>query len=515
METALEILARLGTDNPPTHAELLSARNEIARELRAQKGKSNDLEALMSLRAAYDLAEQAVAAAEAAEAEAAAEVDDVLDGVVDPDAALEVEADEVPQVLPMDEALSRLGLRTQTVEVVNEPDPVDTLSMVRTEVTIGNEKRDSASWDDLAQAFSESTRSQRPGKERIARITSEFADERSVTVGDTAGNTRLIDSFVSPEAVTAAGGCCSLPTPIYENPVAGSLARPIRDSLPTIGVRGRGAVTFFPAICIADGGSDVWTCEDDAAVTDDPETWKDCLDAECDEPETVNVEGIYACNTVGNFMDRFANEQWRGHLRAVSIRQARLADANLFGKMRAATTSTHTGISTGSTYANFLNTVGRAGALIRQDQRLEEVRLTVWAPSWLPVAIREDFRVRGLNTGRDEIELIMARLEAALANENIRAVWSQDIDDIETVQYDGALADYPDTASTVLAADGFFSFLDGGTLDLGTEIRDHDLNRQNKLAAFAESFEGLLARGCNAKSLDIPVETCAVADCPA
>ena len=56
------------------------------------------------------------------------------------------------------------------------------------------------------------------------------------------------------------------------------------------------------------------------------------------------------------------------------------------------------------------------------------------------------------------------------------------------------------------------SFADGTSL--GTEIRDHALNRQNKVAAFAESYEGILARGCNALGLDIPVEICDNVACP-
>ena len=73
---------------------------------------------------------------------------------------------------------------------------------------------------------------------------------------------------------------------------------------------------------------------------------------------------------------------------------------------------------------------------------------------------------------------------------------------------------FPLTLGSVLAPNGFFTFLDGGTLDLGTEIRDHNLNRQNKVAAFAESYEGILARGCNALGLDIPVEICDNVACP-
>ena len=109
-------------------------------------------------------------------------------------------------------------------------------------------------------------------------------------------------------------------------------------------------------------------------------------------------------------------------------------------------------------------------------------------------------------------------LATAFGNEGIDVTYSQDLDPIEggsPGQVDGPLTALPVTAGSVLAPEGYFTFLDGGTMDLGTEIRDHNLNRQNKVAAFSESYEGLLARGCNAKALDIPVEICDNAACPA
>src|SRR5690606_27940341 len=133
----------------------------------------------------------------------------------------------------------------------------------------------------VAQAFRDSaSASLKAGKERVARIETSFADERTLT-GKIGADTDLIDSFMSPEAVTAAGGCCSLPQPIYSNPVQGDTSRPIKASLNTLGAT-RGKFTFFPAICVPVDGVGLWSCEDDELVSEvDPETWKDCAEADC------------------------------------------------------------------------------------------------------------------------------------------------------------------------------------------------------------------------------------------
>src|SRR5690606_33011810 len=154
-----------------------------------------------------------------------------------------------------------------------------------------------------------SRRGMKAGRNSVVRVDTEYATERMLP-GKIADNTSFIDGFMSPEAVTAAGGCCSLPTPIYDNPVYASLNRPIRDALPSIGVQQRGSVSFFPAGCLPGEGAALWTCEDDEGVDpEDEETWKQCFSVECDEEQRVNIDAIYSCLDVGNFQARFAPEQ--------------------------------------------------------------------------------------------------------------------------------------------------------------------------------------------------------------
>jgi hypothetical protein len=263
-------------------------------------------------------------------------------------------------------------------------------------------------------------------------------------------------------------------------------------------------------------GFGVWTCENDEAVNEaDPDTWKQCAEVDCDESDEVGVDAVYSCVTIGNYQTRFAPEQWQGYLAALAIQNARRGEVLLFEKMRAAVMATYTVPALGSIFANVVNGVGTAAAAMRQDQRLGDVQMDFFVSESLVSAVRLDLiNRRVFSSAVDDPNVAVSLLNTALSNEGVNAVYSQDLDPV-AFGSGGTDPQYPLTFGSVLAPNGFFTFLDGGTLDLGTEIRDHNLNRQNKVAAFAESYEGLLARGCNALALDIPVEICDNVACPA
>lgn len=533
LQQALSILSRVGAGETLSLSELTQARDVIARQLHSLRGASSpDLDALTTMRESYFAADAAVKAIAEAEQAHAEEIAAALADIPNPDEEEMPEEDpeddseeeDVPEekstrkgkMLSIQEAVARLGLSTQTASVAVK-EPQKDLSATSTRVILNGTPVKDASLFTLSEAFRDaSSRSLKAGKERIARIETTFAEERTLS-GKIGPDTQLIDSFVSPEAVVAAGGCCSLPEPIYTNPVAGATNRPIRDSLTTMGAS-RGKFTFFPAICLPVDGVGLWSCEDDEAVDEsDPATWKTCANVDCDVHDEVGVDAIYTCVTIGNYQSRFAPEQWQGYLAALAVMNARQAEVNLFTKMRAEVTSTHTLEATGSTFANLVNGTALAAAAMRQDQRLGDIQLNLWLPEWVRTAVRLDLINRRVYGVAEDPNVADTMLANAFANEGIKAVYSQDLDSIIPVGgvVDGPLAALPNTAGMVLAPDGFFTFLDGGTMDLGTEIRDHDLNRQNKLAAFAESFEGLMARGCDARALDLPIENCDSVPCPA
>ena len=537
LQQALSILGRVGAGETLSLTELTQARDVIARSLHALRGSGTpDLDALTTLRESYFAADAAVKAVAEAQDAAIADVDAALSDIPDPDAEAAEGEDEDPEdedpdgedgedekslsskpkkgkMLSVQEAVARLGLTGTPSLQVNEPAP--DLATTEQRVLIGGDVVQNADLRALAEAFGDSSsRSLKSGKERVARIETTYADERTLT-GKINADTRLVDSFVSPEAVVAAGGCCSLPQPIYSNPVQGSTDRPIKAALPTLGAT-RGKFSFFPAICLPVDGFGVWTCDDDEAVDEqDPDTWKVCAEVDCDETDEVDVYAVYSCVTVGNYTARFAPEQWQGYLAALAIQNARRGEVLLFEQMRDQVLSTYTVNALGSTFANVVNGVGTAAAALRQDQRLGDVQMDFFVSETLLTAIRlEMLNRRIFSSAVDDPNFASSLLNTALSNEGVNAVYSQDLDTV-TFGSGGDDPQFPTTLGSVLAPNGFFTYLDGGTLDLGTEIRDHNLNRQNKVAAFAESYEGILARGCNALGLDIPVEICDSVPCPA
>jgi hypothetical protein len=538
LQQALSILGRVGAGETLSLSELTQARDVIARHLHSLRGATSpDLDALTTLRESYFAADAAVKAVAEQEQATAAEVEAALSDIPNPEddeedpeegdseedpeddeeddseKSLSTKAPKKGKMLSVQEAVTRLGLSGtgSTSTQVREKD----LAVTQTRVILNGTQVKDPSLYNLAEAFRDaSSRSLKTGKERVARIETAFAEERSLT-GKINADTRMVDSWVSPEAVVAAGGCCSLAQPIYTNPVNGDTSRPIRDSLTTLGAT-RGKFTFYPAICVPVDGVGFWTCDDDEAVDeDDPDTWKICAEVDCDEAEEVGVDAIYTCVTVGNYQSRFAPEQWQGYLSALAITHARLAEISLFTKMRAAVVDTYTVDALGSVFANVVNGVSKAAAAMRTDQRLGDIQLDYWVSEALRTAVRLDLINRRVySSAVDDPNVADSMLNAAFANEGIQVHYSQDLDPV-TFGSGGDQPSFADTFGSVLAPNGYFTFLNGGTLDLGTEIRDHNLNRQNKVAAFAESYEGLLARGCQALGLDIPVEICDDVPCAA
>ena len=539
LQQALSILGRVGAGETLSLSDLTQARDVIARQLHSLRGAASpDLDALTTLRESYFAADAAVKAVAEQEQSAAKDVDAALSDIPNPDEEAaekdpedeeedpdkeedpEEEDDEKSlsskpkkgKMLSVQEAVARLGLNGPSGIQVNEPAP--DLSVTKTSVILNGDRIQDPTMFMLAEAFRDSSgRSLKTGKERVARFETSFAEDRTLT-GKINADTRLLDSFVSPEAVVASGGCCSLPQPIYTNPVQGSTARPIRDALPTLGAT-RGKFTFFNAICLPVDGFGVWTCEDDELVDEaDPDTWKVCAEVDCDDTDEVGVDAVYSCVTIGNYQTRFAPEQWQGYLAALAIQNARRGEVLLFEKMRDAVLSTYTVPALGSVFANVVNGVGTAAAALRSDQRLGDIQLDYFVGESLLSAVRLDLvNRRVFSSAVDDPNIAASLLSTAFSNEGINVHYSQDLDPV-SFGSGGTDPEFPLTLGSVLAPNGFFTFLDGGTLDLGTEIRDHNLNRQNKVAAFAESYEGILARGCNALGLDIPVEICDNVACP-
>lgn len=548
LEEILAILDRIGSENPPSSSELSTARTELSRLLHTEaRAETPDLAVMASIRQSYSTAGEALIAAETAEAEEAQRVQEMLDGVEDPDEGEEEEEEETPPVepasgetppaeagdeqlpppvtaetppvtaeqplpvaaggaprtMPLRDAAARLSNRPQTPPALDEIPPVEGAEIF----LMGKQLDHVPNIMELANAYASAFRSPNTGKQSFLQMNTVFDPKTPVLGTNKAQNTQVLDEHISPEAVAASGGCCSLPTVIRTQNVLSSTSTPLTDSLPGIGVFESGAVMYYPALCLPDTGVWNWTCAEDELVDpDDDTTWKDCAVIECADEERTIVDAIYRCLTIGEFQRRFAPEQWAGVLRGTMALWAKTQEAKTWTQMLAGVTQTCTQEDTGSVFTNLVQGIQREADAIRDDQRYLDVRMEAWVSDKVVGAIASDFAARRLESIADPTT-VRTLINNAAANANVNMNFIPDTDAM-TKGSGAACSAYPDTFTAIVAPNGMYSYLNGGQFDLGAEIRDINLARQNAVAAFAEAFGAVLVRGCAATRINIPNTYC-------
>ena len=342
----------------------------------------------------------------------------------------------------------------------------------------------------------------RKQRSSLLRFDQSFPEDR--VLGDDADtNTRRLDAVTSLRAVTAAGGVCAPIEADYRHPICGDRGRPIRDGLPTFQAS-RGGIRFAPTATVGDLSSAVslWAYSTDVTPGD---TKKPCPDVDCATEVVVNVDAITACLTVGNFQARFSPEFWASRLDLLMVAHDRLAEQQLLAKIDAASTAvTYTGGV--NTVVDTLTALDRAVAGLASRHRLIGATFRAILPAWMEDAMRSALASNQASNRLDGYQGSNAQLSAWFQARNIRPIWTPD-DDLFGNQTAGALLDYPgDDVKVRVFPEGTFAFLDGGMLDLGTEITDSGLNATNDRQAFMETFEAVAKRGCESLTITIPVD---------
>lgn len=527
-----QIIERIGTDNPPTPEELAAAVTELTAAQESIKesivaAKDGDLSNLLELKGQYDAVSTALTQVSEALGAAQAEVDAILAEVTGGETAdattenegdtAEAEAEPVAASIrdTMTKVRAAMKQKADAVDITDEVTKSD-LSTVTTTFELMGKARDVLTGQEVGEAFEKAASKFSGRKTVVASINTKLAPERTLDGNASANERKMLDLFGANPVVpvTASGGCCSIPEPIYDQPLIGSLDRPIRAAFDVLSAS-RGAVQAYPPVCLPDEGADVWTCAQDSAVEDDdPDTWKSCAKVECEDSDPVLVEALYKCLTIGTFQQRFAPEQWRAHLFQVDKLAARLAEARLFNWLSQSATSVYEGLDTGSTFVNFIRTQLRIAAALRQDQRLGDSQIVTVGPDWIYTSIVEDTITRRLDQV-EEAEILKSKVDSILSEYGITYVGSPDIAAMDPFSYSGALPDYPATAPMVTLPAGSAKVLDGGEKNLGIDLVDVEGARKNEVAAFSEFWEGLLVRNCNVVFSNIDIQACGtVADCP-
>lgn len=334
----------------------------------------------------------------------------------------------------------------------------------------------------------------------VASLIASFPEERTLRSNDPDGNSSKIESVVSPQAITAAGGLCAPVNVRYDLFGLGELGRPVKDALAPFNAD-RGGIRFITPPTLADlsGSVSLWTVQDDidAATVGAPDPVKPCLRVACGSEVTVLSDAIPLCLTFGNMGARAYPEMVARNNELGLIQHARFAETRLLTRIGALSTAV-TGTKKIGATADFFANVDRASAAYRNRHRMDaNAPLRVILPEWFKNLIRADlaYRMPG-----DTPDASFAIVDAMIANyfkvRSINVTYAMDGEtgQVFGAQSAGSLLDFPGTVIWYLFAEGTFLFLDGGTLDLGL-VRDSTLNGTNDYKMFVETFEGVAKVG--------------------
>jgi hypothetical protein len=322
----------------------------------------------------------------------------------------------------------------------------------------------------------------------VASITTRYPEERILSQ-DTDSNVVKINNVVGPEALVASGGHSTPFEVRYDIFGFGTTVRPVRDSLPRFQAD-RGGIRYIqpPVLSEYADAVGVWT---NATDIDPGSDVKASLTVTAASELTVATDAVTLQLQFGNLMTRAYPELIARHNELALIQHAREAEQYLLGELTAGSTAVTTSSLIGVA-RDFLVQVGRAAAAYRSRHRLDPgMNLRVIAPVWVKDAMVADLALA--MPGDNTISVAMAEIEGYLAARGVTITWTPDLN-VYGAQSTGALAEFADSFTWYMFAEGTFLFLDGGTLDLGI-IRDSTLVGTNDYKMFVETFEGIAKVG--------------------
>lgn len=520
----LEILRRLGTDNPPTDEELNQAEQELREALDAATSADNpDLAVARDLRDALDKVREEQTTRETTREEARAEAAKLREGLFDETEETEETTDETeeteeeepePVAASASDIINRLKAHAARA-TVTEPEkpkaPGATLKPIGP--AAGFDLPDDAGFDQLGQLFSTHAKSvTRDGSSiPLVRLTRRYDDERTLGSNVDQNNFKLAQAYgYGPRTmpVTAAGGLCGPGDVDHSHPICSDRGRPVRDALLQFNAA-RGRLQYAPAASMADleGNISTWTSETDS----DPGTaTKPCPALVCPEELSESIDAVVKCITVGNFQAQFSPEFWASRLELALVAHDRHAEQKAISEIHAESTNlTDVAPANGNVLGNFLQTVNTIIATDRMSLRRLSGGYVVLTDAFVRDAIRNQFiQNLGVANNVEALQIADAEINGWLGDVGAEAVWTYD----GTVDADTGLhrTVTPGTAPTHATVYVFpreaFLFLDGGTLDLGTSITDSSLNATNDRQAFSESFEKVAFRGCSSYRVEIALD---------
>lgn len=364
--------------------------------------------------------------------------------------------------------------------------------------------------DDLGMAFWEKSRhlsGSKGSSVRIASIETHFPEDRTLVAGAGAENTAKIRRFSSPtaimnrvkeygglESLVAAGGLCAPVNTDYSLNVVATADRPVKASLTNFQAT-RGGLQFMTSATLGDlaAGIDVITEEEDTNSTSKP-----IVDITCGTLTEALVDAITLRLRIGNWNARFYPELFREWYELALAQHAREAESRLLQRIAGLSTAVTDGTNLGAS-RDLLESYGRLAAQQRNRLRMSpRAPFTALLPAWVQDMIREDLLRQA--PGDNTYNTSDAQINSMFAARGIDVNWYLDEETggtsmIYVPEAGGAGNPWITSVIGYLFPAGTFVFLDGGRLDLGTEVRDSTLNAANQVEAFLETFEGVARTG--------------------
>lgn len=538
----LKILAALDGDEKPTTSDLKAAQADLRDALdAATKAETPDLDLAKELHAGVQAIAKELTARDEADAKAREELKALRTGIFDdddanaggepkpgdePPAGGEPKAGEKVPAEPQAEPVaastgSSIVARIKamaTARVPEAPAPVAKRGIRHKGVGVAsNYEIDHGDFHELGGLFSTHAKQiMNPGQAgHMFRLNREFDESRQLGFNVDLNNQRMQAWFGAGQGqqtpLAAACGLCGPGDVDHTHPVCSEEGRPIRDALPQFQAT-RGKITFAPAMSIGDLSQNVsiWTLEDDEAACavgspGSPGPTKPCPPILCPEELTCATDAVVRCVTVGNFQAQFSPEFWASTLALLMAEFDRVAEQKIIEEIHAA--SVNLGVVDGcNTLASFLTGINSIVAADRSAQRNMSRRYRVIADAYIRDYLRNQVITNlGVSNNIGSLQLADATINAWLNDVGVTPVWTFD-GTFDGEQHRILLpGEIPADAGVYIQPEDSFVFLDGGTLDLGTDIHDSMLNATNDRQAFAESFEKTCFRGCSAYYFEIPV----------
>jgi hypothetical protein len=361
---------------------------------------------------------------------------------------------------------------------------------------------------DVGEAFSRKVEalmgSRARGQVHVAQFQLDYPDDRTLTAsGSHVANARKIEAVVGPEALVASGGICNPLEAEYTIHGIDSVAdRPVRDALARFGAT-RGGIRFVtpPALSAPAAGVSHWTAANDAIPGSAGSTTKPCVTITCPSETSVTVEAVTLCIRVGNFTRMYFSELFDAWYAKALAFHARYAEERLLRAISTLSVRTTDGQNLGAA-SDLFEVANRSSTAYRMRHRMDpESVLEYLFPAWAIGVIRADIMRQSVATTLEEkYAFAQAQVERVWASLNLRPHYYLDTDPVDpfgmaAAQVAGPLAAWPLGVVSYVFAPGTFVFLDGGTLDLGVDIRDTGLISTNDVQAFMETFEGVARWG--------------------